>query len=212
MATIDDFVNHTQQFMADNIVLPPARASQSDSIHQQSGVYTMRLIKSARQGTKVSNGSVCDIYRLEKPDAWNGANAEGDFVGYFCYYETDEVHLLVVDKDADLMFTPTMNGCSFGVGAANAKGARMVGHANVSRVDSTAHGFNGQVNTQNAQLTSAMPHGTIMDSHAYTPFGTGQSGTTFGIRNSGTGTWGFFTQVWKREGTTYQHYGVNQFV
>jgi hypothetical protein len=44
----------------------------------------------------------------------------------------------------------------------------------------------------------------IMGSSGYMPADSGQAGTTFGVRNTGTGQWNFYTQIWKRVSSTYQ--------
>ncbi len=208
----DAFLNDTANFMTRNIVLPPPRCT--PIIHDapkwqksagQSGVFTMSLTDLKKQGSRLADKQPCDILKIEQSSDPKAKT----FKMYFCYYEPDEVHLLVVDKGANLMFTPTMNGCSFGVGSEAKGGARMVGHVNESREEATEKGAIKQAENQQAMLTAALfaSKPSIMGPETYTPFGSGLSGTTFGVRDAKTDSWSFYTQVWKRVSASEYYLG-----
>lgn len=197
------FLADTPRFLATHVLLSPASVTPpGTSVHRQSGVFRMRFRKGSAAGTRLADNSPCEVYSLERPDAWNSALPE--FKAYFCFYEADEFHMLVVDRSADLMFTPRMDGCSFGVGSATDTGARLVGHVNVSRTENTPEGQRQQTRTQKEMLREAMPGASIMSPKQYMPFGSGQAGTTVGVRSRDSGQWSFYTQVWKRVASTYQ--------
>jgi hypothetical protein len=201
--SFDLFMSDTPRFLATHVLLSPASLTPSGtSVHRQSGVFRVRFRKGGAPATRLADNAPCDVYSLERPDAWNTALPE--FKAYFCFYEPDEFHMLVVDRYADLMFTPRMDGCSFGVGSATDTGARLVGHVNVSRTENTAEGQRQQTRTQKEMLREAMPGASIMSPKQYMPFGSGQAGTTVGVRDPGSGQWSFYTQVWKRVSSSYQ--------
>lgn len=52
------------------------------------------------------------------------------FHAYICPYKDNRFKAKFLDSAADVMFTGDMDGCSFGVGMANAQGGVRVGHVN----------------------------------------------------------------------------------
>jgi hypothetical protein len=87
----------------------------------ESGVYWAKLVES-----KGGDGL---------PTTYTLANAHGDGGGHFkiywCKYKKDRVFTVSLYREANLMFTPKMNGCSFAVGMPATDGNVIVGHANV---------------------------------------------------------------------------------
>jgi hypothetical protein len=207
--SLETFLATPRTFLNGNIVLPPARAKQELKSHPQrnqvSGVFEFAFIPSEQSGTILSNG-LCPVFRVEAADAYNTKHPR--FRAYFCFFEDGELHMLVVDSSASLMFTPTMNGCSFGVGSATESGARIVGHANVLRTSSTPQGIQQQETEQAKALNAAFSNPSIIGSSQYIT-GEGVCGTTLGIRTGKN--WSFCTQSWKRSGPNYTLHAVTDF-
>lgn len=205
----NDFITRTDEFMAANLVVlnfqpDPNRPTGP----KMDGVHPMTLVASGQ--CQDAHGGAIDKWRIERPDAYNGGpNGPTVFQAYWCSYSPDELHLQVVESAADLMFTPRMDGCSFGVGAATPSGARFVGHANVSRASADQVGFDAQQDAQNTQLTRAIGHldGGI-DASTYSPLGSGQSGVTYGVRDTDSGAWSFHTLVYSGNGVNARHLGI----
>lgn len=195
--SIQAFLQDPVAFMTHTIVLPPPSATPNPR-----GLCELRFRVSDKKGTNLGTGQPCDIVALDKSDNWN--TGLPSFEAFFCPYNDDALHLLVVDAAANLMFTPTMNGCSFGVGSATTEGPRLVGHVNVSRTIASQLGADAQELSQANQLHAAVHGARVLGSSQYTPFGSGQSGTTFGVRNQLTNKWKFYRQVWKSVSGSYQ--------
>jgi hypothetical protein len=73
------------------------------------------------------------VYRMKLEAAGTNAYkllAGDEFAAYWCPYKEDRVFAVTLHDEADRMFTPTMNGCSFGVGIPSIDGAVRVAHAN----------------------------------------------------------------------------------
>lgn len=113
------------------------------------------------------------------------------------------MHALVVDNEAEYMFPPTMNGCTFAIGSETNTGARLVGHVSISRASGDSAGWQGQQDAQADVARSQLGAPTMLESKDYTPFGSGQLATTFGLRDKATGAWSFYTQVYTRVGSKY---------
>lgn len=189
-------------FLENNILISQGgMAADPNARQEQSGKFSARVRVKPAAGIRMASNTPCDQYLIERADSYN-TDLEGLDV-YFCYYAPDETHMMVVDDQADLMLTPTMNGCSFGVGSPASNGARLVGHANVSRNANTQQGAALQASSQDRLLRSAMNDVLLMSPDQYAPFGSGASGTTIGVRNAGSGRWSFYTQTWRRAGTIY---------
>ena len=70
-------------------------------------------------------------YELDQPGKYKLV-AGTDFNAYWCPYASDTVNRVTLAGAADYMFTPTMNGCSFGIGIAAPDGSVRVAHANTT--------------------------------------------------------------------------------
>lgn len=88
-----------------------------------------------------------EVYAIQ-----NGANRPQDdsFDAFFCPYENDNTHFVTLNTNASFMVTPTMDGCSFGVGSPS-KGTVIVGHSNAQR-DQTPTSTRQMVKTQRTEL------------------------------------------------------------
>jgi hypothetical protein len=152
----------------------------------------------------MSDNSAVDRYTFERLDKYN-TNLPRMKV-YYCPYNGGEIHMIVLGGSADLMITPTMDGCSFGVGSATSEKYRLVGHVNVTRPPSAENPSAVAIHEQDEMLRSAMPGGSILSGTDYRAFGTAECGTTIGIRNHASGDWRFYVQNWNRPTGTTQYY------
>src|SRR5258708_40043674 len=59
----------------------------------------------------------CKVYNVTA--AASGADS---FLAYVCDYKSGEINYQVLGREADLCFTTTMNGCTFGIGSPTAAG------------------------------------------------------------------------------------------
>ena len=98
------------------------------------------------------------------------------------------------------MFTAAMDGCSLGIGSPTSSGARMIYHSNTASL-----GSQSDPNKQgNAQATTlSLMYGSSGIDKVWGPqdyrFEAGQGilrSTTFGVRDSGSGAWNFYSQVY----------------
>lgn len=184
------FLADPKAFMANNIVLPPMSPSNAMIKGTGSGIFQFSWAKSDKVGTKGT--AQCAIYRVGNTDAYNTGDPR--FMAYYCHYSTDSTYDLVVSDAMNLMLTPAMNGCSFGVGSPGSNGARRVAHANVSRTESSAQGITAQGVTQAQNIGTIIPNATIIGPDDYVA--PDVFGTTVGVRNGSQ--WSFFMQKWKR--------------
>jgi hypothetical protein len=180
-----DFLADPKTFMRSNIVLPPMSPRNQTISGTGSGIFQFSFEKST---VSASN----PLFRIGLPDAWNADKPR--FMAYYCHYSFDETFDLMLGDEMDLMLTPTMNGCSFGVGSATATGGRRVAHANVSRTENTARGITQQGIAQAGSIGGIIPGARIIGPADY--LDTDVYGTTVGVRNRGR--WSFFMQRWER--------------
>jgi len=92
----------------------------------------------------------------------NGANSpENDrFDAFFCPYENDRTHFVTLSNEASFMFTPTMDGCSFGIGSPSNNGTVIVGHSNAQRFE-TETSTRQMVKTQRRELKDGLAKPSI---------------------------------------------------
>ena len=82
---------------------------------------------------------------------------------YICPYGTNSTKDKMLGRDADVMFTPTLSGCTFGVGSPNNDGGVRVAHSNAMSWAEQEEG--GQMNYEpqiRAQL-AGLQHADIAD-------------------------------------------------
>ena len=184
------FLADPKTFMASNVVIPPGPPSNQTIKGTGSGIFQFAFDKSGVVASK--GGGTCPIYRIDKPDAYNTSKPR--FMAYYCHYDSDHTFDLVVDDKMNLMLTPKMDGCSFGVGSETDTGARLVVHSNVSRTASSREGIVKQGTDQAQKINEIITDPTKI-------FGPGDylddniKGTTVGFRAGGH--WSFFMQRWK---------------
>ena len=140
------------------------------------------------------------MFGISVPDQWNRDDPR--FMAFYCHYEADAIFTLELGRQPDehLMLTPTMNGCSFGVGAESGPGVRLVAHANVSRTSSDAEGIEKQGEAQAEKIRQKIAEPVIFGPDKYVE--TDIEGTVVGVRKDNH--WSFFMPTWTRTGTTYK--------
>jgi hypothetical protein len=196
MAFADDPVD----FMEHNVVLV-------GNVADQSGLYNVKL-----------NAQSAGVYKLERGDGG------GSFPAYWCHYKPDSTHYVAASVNADFLFTPRMNGCSFAVGIPAGDGTVVVAHSNVRDRPATEAIRNVdlalnatpippmaelvKLQTLRRQLVMVEQKEKLETAiggdqfTAYLSSTTYQSAelTTFGVRDTGAGDWSFYFQA--RTGNT----------
>jgi hypothetical protein len=66
------------------------------------------------------------------------AGTADTIAAYYCPYEDNQALYVYLGDDADYMFTPSVSGCTFGIGSRTDKGGVLVGHANAKQVGTEA--------------------------------------------------------------------------
>ena len=167
---------------------------------------------------RLPNGAVIRGYYLMPGDGGAGC-----FTAYWCRYEAEQTHSVVVGSAADLMFTATMNGCTLGIGSRNNTGNRLISHANSS--GATVNFIHDTVEQRHVGALAAMlvsrSHQQYQQRLAVQAAHTGPvtlvepsmyrrdaneqeilDSTTFGVRDAAADDWGFYVQ---KQGDTGQH-------
>jgi hypothetical protein len=184
------FLGDPKTFMASNVILPPSSPSNQLIKGTGSGIFQFSFEKSSV--TAAFGTATCPIYRIANPDNYNTDKPR--FMAYYCHYSSDNTFDLMLGDKMDLMLTPRMDGCSFGVGSETDTGARLVVHSNVSRTASTSEGIVKQGSDQAGKIKEIIPAPTkIFGPEDY--LDDNIKGTTAGVRKNGR--WTFFMQRWK---------------
>lgn len=163
MTPTEKFLAGPLVFMETNIVITPTELASADLVKESDGLLSKIVeYKTGKDGVLslaleempasyvgktikgVRNGVACKVYKIVKRDD----NAPDSFRAYWCPYKQGNVGRVVVKSDAAMLFTITLNGCSFGVGHAGSDGSRLVTHVN-------AYGKGGN-QTGQAQLQKIM--------------------------------------------------------
>ncbi len=203
---LEELLNNTEAFL-DNNLLTAGLLGTIDSVYgrpQLSVAFEVGVRLYEKNCTKIGSDKKIDMYSVEQVSKWNAGLPKLKI--YYCHYETDAIHTIIVDDEANLMLTPTMDGCSFGVGSATRSGARLVGHVNVTRNKGGEAGSLEAIKQQDDMIKEAMPNAALMSGGEYRPFGNPDAGTTIGVRNTANGQWRFYTQFWYRPPSTTQYY------
>jgi hypothetical protein len=135
----------------------------------------------------------------------DGRKNLGAFSGYWCSYKKDELHYVTLGADADYLFTPTMDGCSFGIGHASNNGSVIVSHVNSAKLD-TKNSKDAMVLDQRGQLENFLkgrggvaklfePGDYRSRRTGFFSWETGLCSTTFGVRSSSG--WKFYSHRYR---------------
>ena len=133
-------------------------------------------------------------------------------LAYYCPYEDDQANYVFLGDEADYMFTPSVSGCTFGIGNRTDKGGVLVGHANAKLIG-IERGREAQQAEQATMLTDKKGMGDDPQLITPTAYNMGDydanRGTIVGVRrsdyagNSSGEAWLFYTQTFAVPG--YQH-------
>jgi hypothetical protein len=145
----------------------------------------------------------------------------GAFWAYWCPYDQDRFGYTVLWNGADVMFTATMDGCSFGIGHAGPDGSVVVGHVNSTRLQAPTGDTTVMERDQRKQLKLLGTRGrfgwnkpTIFEPKDYRyRHGVREvSASTFGVRENGK--WRFYAHRWVKgyQGfqVVYQYLGLKR--
>jgi hypothetical protein len=136
---------------------------------------------------------------------------ENTVAAYYCQYEDDVANYVFLGDEAEYMFTPSVSGCTFGIGSRTDKGGVLVGHANAKKVGEA--GPEAQQAAQATLLTSKKGMGDAPQLISPTDYNMGvpdtYRGTIVGVRrsdytaNSSGKAWLFYTQTFTVPGSGY---------
>ena len=201
----DVFCRSPEAFFAENIVVQRVA-------DDTAGVIDVRVV--ADDSLKIgnmTNGKVCMMVKA-RPGTVPSLSA------YWCPYLKNTLKSAMLGDDALYAFTPTMDGCSIGLGTPSG-GSQMLAHVNAAalgveweKTDGLTVGRARQSQSQLAQLQQALgTQASIIGPADYRPDGTGtqsMSSTTFGVHALGR-PWRLYTLTYRKIGaTTYFHGGV----
>ncbi|WP_334188240.1 hypothetical protein [Noviherbaspirillum sp.] len=142
-----------------------------------------------------AKGKSIPIYNLKQ------ATGSGDeFLSYICDYKRGELHYQILGREANFCFTITMNGCTFGVGAAASDGTVMVTHGNQADVKDGADVPSGDMFAKQRTLATQFhgPDVMLLEPSQYRPTNK-ENISTFGIWMNGA--WNFFYQSYQVVGS-----------
>ncbi len=147
-------------------------------------------------------GDPVDVYALRNTVAAAPANT---VPAYICNYAVNDVRSVLLGTLGDFCFTTTLNGCTFGIGPAQANHTRLVSHAN--------HGGVNHLQLQQIRVAQGVGADlagvTVLAPQLYRHFAVdlNMQATVFGIR-TGYG-WRFYFQSYSFHGQgSYRMYGV----
>jgi len=189
-------------FMRKNLVIVNFEGAPRDTDDAPLDLVMYSLPLSRVVGKKL--GESLNVYFIAEASMLKfspGATAAGPaFKGYFCPYRQNDTLGTVISNKADVMFTAAMDGCSLGIGSPTSGGARMIYHSNTANLGSQSDPH-AQGKAQGTTLS--LMFGASGVDRVWAPkdyrFEMGQGilrSTTFGVRNTGTGAWNFYSQVY----------------
>lgn len=199
MTAISDFVQNPKHFLKNNVVrvlftMPP----------RPNSIGMFKLERKNYDAVKIASGANIPCYSLIPMVGQealiysrNASSANRDYVSaYWCPYDDDTQHSIIVGANADFMFTPNMDGCSFGVGS-NAGGSHRVSHINL-RSQANSHTIqDGTLALQGLADHRVMPDRYMHSSKTPASLYGEIKATTVGIRDTGTGAWSFHYQQYR---------------
>ena len=202
---IGQFTSNPVKFLSENLVVCPYAGSTTRDLSPydttqaylvDEGVKILGLeIYSATHVVARKLGKDVPAYKI-LPASALGATGGATFQSYVCPYNQSYSFGITISDEADFMVTPTMDGCTFGVGSATASGARLVYHANCG----------GNKALQANRIQTALPTAKLWDKNdymeerlggIYSGFNEYLKSTLVGVRNRASGAWSFHAQVYE---------------
>lgn len=181
------FITDPVTFMQSNLLLVdvPGRVNVR-------GVFYFRITLSTKHACKTATGKGIPVYEARLADYT--AQSDQTVQAYWLPYAPGNTYSLILGNEADFVFTPTMNGCTFAVSGSNAPRA-MATHLNYQK-----HTDDGSMKIDQAKIDDRVDaiYGTtntaVIRKADYISDGGGQELTTFGWRSPATDNWKFYTQ------------------
>ncbi len=216
MSVNDQFCMSPETFLRKNIVIQrvPGEPDVGDYTDAAKKLLKVVVVDTGKRVSNNRQGKVCYM-RLAHPGELPS------LLVYWCPYVQDDLRGAALANDALFMFTPTMNGCSLGVGSYAGNGVRLVTHVNMANSGAAVPNYR-PVSAARAQQRKLQrnilisEHGPTVDIISPEQYMTDNKGeetmesTTFGIHGIGQD-WQFFTLSYKKLGPqTYSHGGVKQ--
>ena len=197
----DAFCADPEGFMRRNVVM---QTIPSDT---PAGVIGIRMFAGAAKVEGDGDAKVCFTRLASKGQV-------PSLPAYWCPYEQDKMKSVMLGDDALFAFTPTMDGCSVGLGSATSTGAQMMSHVNAARIgrewesEGIATARARQASSQNAQLRYKLGNdANILSPEDYRPKGK-MSSTTFAVHPLGK-PWTLYTLTYRKNVQgNYVHGGV----
>ncbi len=183
-------------WMNDNILVVAFEGGPNDTLNDTP--LDLCLIKRSPAAGKASKlGRLLGLFAIGTksfvPCVANVESVSPPFKAYFCPYRGGQTLGTMIGSNANFMFTTQMDGCSLGIGMPNGTGGRYIYHSNVGgNIQQQSTNLNTVMGRQNIQ--------TIWEPGNYR-FEFGQAElccTTFGVRDTTTGTWSFYGQTYSR--------------
>ncbi len=204
------FCMDPEGFMRENIVMQ--RIGLSDP-----GLIAVVVYQDTRKKVGNKIGARVCVMAKAKPDQ------KPALPSYWCPYKDNDIKSAMLGDEALFAFTPTMDGCSVGLGSETDTGAQMLCHVNAKKVGAEwsqkgadiVTGRARQSASQRAQLVAALGHdATFINPGDYRQDGHGEhtmSSTTYGIHALGK-PWTIYTQTYRQlSELTFIHGGVTSF-
>ncbi|ALG73720.1 hypothetical protein VY88_23330 [Azospirillum thiophilum] len=186
MPSIADLAANPESFLKNNLLLVQYQSYQPN--YRVGGVKGFSLSDDGMTCTRKGTG-VISQFSTKNAAVWSvrydQGNLPGSWNAYWLPYDQDFKHLVVLEDEADVMFTPTMDGCSFGF-SDHGGGTYSASHGNLQ----TAQG-----RIDEAGLRQGMRlHGTTLHKSQYmnVPGTDAVKVTLVGVRNGKK--WRFFYQ------------------
>lgn len=200
----DIFCADPQGFMNDNVVL------QMIANDTPAGVIGIRVFAGDAKIDNKPAGLVCYTVLADKGQS-------PSLPAYWCPYEQNAMKSVMLGDDALFAFTPTMNGCSVGLGSSTSDGSQLMCHVNAGAIGAEweSTGIDNararQSQSQHAQLRNKLGNKSlVLSPEDYRPNAVMQS-TTFAVHALGK-PWRLQTLTYHKTGkATYKHGGVMKY-
>lgn len=135
MPNIADLVANPDSFLKNNLIFCMYQAYQPN--YRIAGLKSFTLDNDEMVCTRKGTG-VISQFKTKNVAVWSLRNDQGNGPGswsaYWLPYDRDFKHLVVLEDDADVMFTPTMDGCSFGF-SDHGNGTYSASHGNLQTAE-----------------------------------------------------------------------------
>jgi hypothetical protein len=211
------FCGNPDHFLRHNIVIQKCPDDPPVDLYEH-GVLNVKVVEAPGEFSvaNLPGGKVCMMIPAKA--------TRPSLPAYWCPYKQNDIRHATLGNDALYMFTPTMDGCSLGVGSPSGNGVCRVSHVNMGRSATavspdkpTPEARAQQRKMQKNYLISEHGHGVqILSPAEYQTWDAGGEidnaikTTTWGLHALGKA-WEFYTQSYIKSGSkTYLWAGVRR--